>query len=133
MGIRVYECHKYILSIAVLAYNKWRIHCACTIFEFRTCSFTIFVKCFAIQQLFPYKSSCNISEIWTATKVYIWMLQTSNLAVLLIFSCSFHFWYSQVLKVRVGRSCDQVLHRAHCYHWNRFEFSLVCDESQILL
>ena len=43
------------------------------------------------------------------------MLQTSILAVLLIFSCSFHFWYSQgPLNLRMGRSCDQVLQRAHC-------------------
>ena len=37
-----------------------------------------------------------LSEIWTATTFYIWMLQTSNLAACLFFSCSFQFWYSQV-------------------------------------
>ena len=40
-------------------------------------------------------NSRNISKNETADKFYIPMLQTSNLAVLLIFSCSFHFWYSQ--------------------------------------
>ena len=34
MGIRLYECDKNILSIVVLAFEKWRIiHWTCTIFE----------------------------------------------------------------------------------------------------
>ena len=40
---------------------------------------------------FSHTNPLNISEIWTATKFYIPMLQTSNLAVLQIFSCSSHF------------------------------------------
>ena len=41
----------------------------------------------AIQQLFP----IQILLVFLRFK----LLQTSNLAVLPIFSCSFHFWYSQ--------------------------------------
>ena len=51
-----------------------------------------------------------LSEIWTATTFYIWMLQTSNLAVLLIFLLfSFLvFTKCQVLNFWVARSRDQV-------------------------
>ena len=57
---------------------------------------------------FSHTNPLDIPEVWTATKLYILMLQTSNLAVLLIFACSFHFWYSQSARL-VCRSPDQVL------------------------
>ena len=45
---------------------------------------------------FSHTNPFNIPEILkTAAKFNISMLQTSNLTVLVIFSCSFHFWYSQ--------------------------------------
>ena len=48
---------------------------------------------------FSHTNPLNISEIWAATsfifRSHISMLQTSDLTVLLNFSCSFHFLYSQ--------------------------------------
>ena len=62
---------------------------------------------------FSHTNPLDIPEVWTATKLYILMLQTSNLAVLLIFACSFHFWYSQsarsLIDLLVSRSPDQVM------------------------
>ena len=50
---------------------------------------------FVWEKLLESKTWQAQANIWTATTFYIPMLQTSNLAVLLSFSCSFHFWYSQ--------------------------------------
>ena len=44
---------------------------------------------------FFHTNPLNISEVWTATTFYTWMLETSNVSVLLIFSCSLYFWCSQ--------------------------------------
>ena len=53
------------------------------------------VKSSCYPATFSHTNPLSISKIQTVTKFFIPMLQTSNLAVLLIFSCSFYFWYSQ--------------------------------------
>ena len=60
------------------------------------------------QATFFHTNPLNISEIRTATKFYISMLQTSNLAVLHIFSCSFFFSIHKVT------SLGWVGHVTHC-------------------
>ena len=58
---------------------------------------------------FCHTNPLNISEIWTAIKPYISILQTSNLAVLLIFFLLFPF-------LAFGRSSDPLLQtKAYCY------------------
>ena len=60
----------------------------------------------------------NISEIWTATKFYISMLQTSNLAVLLILSCSIN-------KVPSIQIWQQFLAISRGFVWENFYFSYI--------
>ena len=65
---------------------------------------------------FSHTNPLNISEIWTATKFYIPMLQTSNLAVSTYFFLLFPFLVvtkSQVLNVRMGRSRNPLLQKAY--------------------
>ena len=64
-------------------------------------------------------NALSISKILkTATKFNILVLKTSNLVVLLIFACSFNFWYSQsagiTVHLRVSRSRDPYLQKAYC-------------------
>ena len=91
-------------SFSVLCYKfrKWE-HFQITKFN-RVCLASL-----ALQQLFPIQILLSRFEIWSATKFYISMLHTSNLAVLHIFSLLFSFLVftkSQVLKFKVGRSHD---------------------------
>ena len=91
-------------SFSVLCYKfrKWE-HFQITKFN-RVCLANL-----ALQQLFPIQILLSRFEIWSATKFYISMLHTSNLAVLHIFSLLFSFLVftkSQVLKFKVGRSHD---------------------------
>ena len=68
------------------------------------------------RNFFPYKSSYHFQYL-NCCQIYIPMVHTSNLAVLLIFACFIHFWYSQVpglkFKGEFSRSPDQVLQRAY--------------------
>ena len=66
---------------------------------------------------FSYKSSYHFQYLNCCQILYFWKLRTLNLAVLLIFYLLFLFLVftkCQVLNLRVGRSCDQVLQRAYC-------------------
>ena len=78
--------------------------------------FFVFVSLWSAVLIFKvYKCSTCIKFFYREKvrgKFYIPMLQTSRMAVLLIFSSSFHFWYSQsnqVLNLRVVRSRDPSL------------------------
>ena len=64
---------------------------------------------------FSHTNPLNISETWTATKLYISMLQISNLAVSTYFFLLFPFLVftkCQVFSLRVGRSRGPVLQSA---------------------
>ena len=80
------------------------------------CFVFVFVSLWSAVLIFKvYKCSTCIKFFYREKvrgKFYIPMLQTSRMAVLLIFSSSFHFWYSQsnqVLNLRVVRSRDPSL------------------------